>query len=189
MKVKVLSLTEYIDQRALLFGVVTWLFSFGYQLAFYAYYQFFGSSLLTTHRNVFSYYSGMIGDGVILPILNVVLFLLLKEIGAKVTTRKFIFFLSLGLIVTIFIHLGQATLALTNWAMPAPFHWSGIGRFHFFFMWWEFAFLFFSLGEIIKNITSIAGDRKSATLFGLSWLGTGMFLVSFVIDYLKILRI
>lgn len=186
MKSKVTYIASRIDRQALLFGVATWVLSFGYQLAFYSYYLYSASPLLAD-RNVFSYYSGVIGDGLILPTLNVLVFLLLKDIGARLSLKKFMIFLGLGVSVTVAIHLIQGTLALTNWAMPFPFQWSGIGRFHFFYMWWEFSFLFFAMSEIIRNWRSVTTNAWHFSLFGLSWLGVGAFIASFIVDYTSIL--
>lgn len=186
MKAKVEAVIERIDQQALWFGVTTWLLSFGYQLAFFSYYRFFENPILSSGRNVFSYYSGVVGDGIILPMVNILIFLLLKDIGAHLSMRKFLSFLGLGLLLTVAIHLFQATSNLTNWAMPEPFVWSGIGRFHFFFMWWEFSFLFFALSEVMRNWRDVTTNAWHFTLLGLTWLGIGAFVASFIIDYAPI---
>lgn len=172
--------------QAISFGALTWLSAFGYQIFFYYYYLFQGSSL-ASEKNVFSYYSGIIGDGMIVPSLNILTYLLLHSLRVTVNRRKIAFFAALGLGITILVHLAQASLALTNWSMPAPFVWSSMGKFHFFFMWFEFSFLFFALYEVVIRLGEVRGSRAKTKLFVLSLLLVALFLALFAYDYAQIL--
>lgn len=185
--IKLPAVTFRIPRQVWYFGALTWLLSFGYQAAFYGFYRATGSEFLQGQRDVWSYYSGIIGDGVFVPLINMFVLLLLRELKPTVTLGKIVSFFLLGLITTLAIHYVQASFALTNWAMPRPFFWSGVGRFHFLFMWTEFSFLFFTLGEVVRHLNRIYNDRRELELLGGTWASIALFLATFVIDYAHIL--
>lgn len=168
--------------QAISFGALTWLAAFGYQIFFYYYYLLQGSSLVT-ERNVFSYYSGIIGDGMVVPALNILTYLLLKSLRVSVNLRRIVIFSLLGIGVTLLVYLAQASLALTNWSMPTPYVWSGMGKAHFLFMWFEFSFLFFTLYEVTSRLGEVRGSRSQIRLFLLSLLLVALFLALFAYDY------
>ncbi len=170
----------------LVVAVLTWLGAFGYQLAFYGYYRLIGDGFLH-YKTVFDYLSGLVGDGIILPILNVLVYLLLREMKVKLTWGKVGIFLVAGLVTTVLVHYTQASNDMVNWAMPEPFFWSGVGRFHFFFMWFEFSLLFLTLIETIRRTSEVYRSYRKGGLFALSWLSIGLFLLTFVMDYTNVI--
>lgn len=172
--------------QALTFGALTWLAAFGYQIVFYYYYLLAGSKL-ADERNVFSYYSGIVGDGMIVPTLNVLTYLLLHSLRITINLRKVALFAALGLGTTLLAYLAQANLALTNWSMPTPFVWSGMGKFHFFFMWFEFSFLFMALYEVVIRLGEVREKASEWRLFLLSVILVALFLALFAYDYAQIL--
>lgn len=182
------STLKHMDRQALLVGFFTWLMLFGYQLVFYTYYRHTENPVLDDSRNVFSYYSGVLGDGVILPILNILVFVLLRSLGVRVYFRKLFFFLGLGLGATLMAHFLQASLSLTNWSMPSPFNWSGLGKFHFFSMWGELSFLFLALFEVSARWRSFLTYSWQTWALGLIWLSLWAFLLTFIIDYYALVR-
>lgn len=183
---KLNSVVKHIDRNSLYFGLLTWLMLFGYQLVFYSYYRYTESPLLSGQRNVFSYYSGILGDGLILPILNILVFVLLRSLGVRLQVVKLVFFLALGLGATVTFHFLQASLSLTNWSMPEPFNWSGLGKFHFFSMWGEFSFLFLALFEVSARWRSFLTYSWQTWALGLIWLSLWAFLLTFIIDYYEL---
>lgn len=180
---------KQVDRNALYFGLLTWLMLFGYQIVFYSYYRHVESPLLTGQRNVFSYYSGILGDGLILPVLNILVFILLRSLGVRLHLKKLMFFLGLGLGATVATHFLQASLSLTNWSMPEPFNWSGLGKFHFFSMWGEFSFLFLSLFEVSARWRAFLINSWQTWVLGVIWLTLWAFLMTFVIDYQALVRL
>lgn len=180
-------MTSFITNPTMLFGVLTWLLAFGYQVSFYVLYRLQGSEFLVGQRTVWSYYSGIIGDGVVVPLINMAAFLLLRELKATLNLKKSMLLLSIGFAVTVAIHYTQATLGLTNWAMPEPFFWSGVGRFHFLFMWVEFSFLFWAFYESVRHLKQIYSRDRDLLMLGAAWLAIGLFLLTFVIDYAHLL--
>ena len=108
-------------------AAVSWLFLFGYQWAFYFGYH---GHLHT----VFAYYSGVLGDGILIPGVNVSAFVLLRQLAPGIPWRRLPVYLMLGFATATAAFLVQARLDLVNWSMPIAFHWNDIGQFHFFVM-------------------------------------------------------
>ena len=184
---KIIAILTVFGGQALAMGVLTWVFSFGYQLFFYWYYAHYSPGVITHYSTVFSYYSGIIGDGLLIPLLNFLVFLFLKRLGTSANTNRASLAITLGLLLTIVAYTTQATLALTNWSMPEPFHWSAVGRFHFFFMWSESSFLIYVLIEAIRSYKQLLADKIVLGIFGLAILDLLAFGATFLADYLKIL--
>src|SRR3954471_2819571 len=108
--------------------VISWALLFGYQWPFYTRYH--GSE-----PTVFSYLSGVIGDGVLLPIANLGAFLVMRQLFQNIRWERLPLYAALGLITTIAAFLAQAGLGVINWSMPAPYVWSVVGRVHFIVFW------------------------------------------------------
>lgn len=178
--------TVRVDRLVLMTGVVTWLLCFGYQLVFYWFYQLNGSYLIHHYDTVLSYYSGVIGDGVIVPVVNIVVVMLLREVKVKVISTRVAIAVGLGLVLTVLAHWAQANFDLTNWSMPTPYHWSLVGRFHFGFMWAESSLLIFTFIETVTSSNKLRRARP-ALLYSLAWLGLAAFAATFLADYLKVL--
>lgn len=183
MKEIVFEILDLPVRKIALVAASTWLAAFGYQLAFYSYYHAVGSGLITSERTVFSYISGIVGDGVILPILNVVIYILLLQIRVVLTIRKLLSAAAVGFTLTALFHIAQATLNITNWSMPQAYVWSAMGRFHFLFMWAEFSFLALTLYEVLANLGEIESRPWTRLLFSMALAAVAAFLLTFWLDY------
>jgi len=186
---KVSTVLHNTFRQAMFAGVLTWLLAFGYQLVFYFYYENFEHGLIATKETVFSYYSGWIGDGLLVPLTNVLVFLLIKRLEFRTNNKHVGLALLFGLSFTLMAHYLQAALALTNWSMPVSFHWSGVGIFHFFFMWAETSFLFYALMLCVYRYRKLRGDAEARMYLGLSILSLLAFAGTFWADYLKVVRL
>jgi hypothetical protein len=170
-------------------GILTWLLSFGYQLVFYFFYENTDRTLIYSKETVFSYNSGLLGDGILVPLVNIMAFLLIKRLEFR-ANRKYLFLaLFFGLSFTLVAHYLQASLALTNWSMPVPYHWSGVGRFHFFFMWSETSFLFYALILSVYKRRRLFFDSEARLYLGLCVLALLAFAGTFLADYFRVVRL
>jgi hypothetical protein len=176
-------------RQSIFVGLLTWLLAFGYQLIFYFYYEILDRSIIQGKETVFSYHSGMEGDGILVPLTNVLVFLLVKRLEFR-TTRKYLYLaLLFGLSFTLAAHYLQASLDLTNWSMPTAFRWSGVGRFHFFFMWAETSYLFYALILSIYKYKKLLLYRDARMYLALSVLSLLAFGGTFLADYLGVLKL
>ncbi len=153
------------------------------QFAYYFYKKRCDPNAFKFERTLLNYYTGYIGDGMILPVLNVLIYLLLVSINFKPGALLVIFSLAIGVLTDIVIHYFQGKKALTNWSMSKPFKWNFAGYWHMVSFPVQIAYisLFFitlvsDFQQIIKNPASI--------LFVLGAFGLMAFFVFlFIIDY------
>jgi hypothetical protein len=159
-------------------AAVSWLLLFGYQWAFFLVYR---GHLHT----VFAYYSGVLGDGILIPAVNVSAFVLLRQLAPGIPWNRLPIYLLLGFATATAAFLMQARLGLVNWSMPIAFHWSDIGQFHFFVMATEVAYLYLVLASAINNWSQVLQDSVALKAFAAGWLGLAMFAASLAADYLR----
>jgi hypothetical protein len=168
-------------ERALLPVVpaaISWSMLFGYQWAFYFAYH----GHLPT---VFSYYSGVFGDGILIPAVNVAGFVLLRQLAPGIPWRRLPVYILLGIATATAAFLMQAQLDLVNWSMPTPFQWSDVGQFHFFVMTAEVTYLYIVLATAINNWTALKSDSNAWRSFAVGWMGLALFGASLAADYIR----
>jgi hypothetical protein len=141
---------------------------FGYQWAFFVDYH-------GGQRTVFSYLSGVIGDGVLIPVANIGAFLVLRQMWPYMRWRRLPLYLALGFITAFGAFLAQAGLGIVNWSMPAPYVWSAVGQFHFFVMWSELAFLYVAFAVALNNWDALRADSLAWRSFCFGWLALALF--------------
>ncbi len=166
-----------------IFGV-TFFFSFGVQFGFYLWYKKHHEKFLTENQHVLQYWSGILGDGVFVPVINIFAVLTLRQIGYfEFTARVLGLSLFGGFLITLFFHFGQQYFKLTNWTMPKVGEWNHLGLYHAIFMFFESSFLVFTLISFINylNINGSGVIFNSPIKYGLLMLF--VFFVSFVHDY------
>lgn len=172
-----------IFELALVF-VITFLFSFGVQFGFYLWYKKHHERFLTKNQYVLQYWSGILGDGVFVPLINVFAVLTLYQIGIpEITTRILIVSLTSGFLITWAFHFGQEYFKLTNWTMPKVGEWNNLGLYHAIFMFFESSFLVFTLVSFL-DYTYFNGPSiiyNSPIKYG--FLVLFIFACSFVHDY------
>jgi len=104
--------------------------------------------LIHEYRSTLSYTSAVVGDGVLIPLVNVFMTSQLvawrrrpslTEVGSAVLA---------GGLLTGVAHLYQAVNDLRNWTMTAPFEWSAMGYYHAAFMWAELSCVLFFWGQV-----------------------------------------
>jgi len=149
-------------------AILSWLLLFGYQWAFFLHYH-------GLQRTVFSYLSGVIGDGVLIPIANVGAFLVLREMSPYIRWRRVPLYISLGFITAFACFLAQGGLQIVNWSMPSPFVWSPVGQFHFFVMWSELSFLYIAMAVSVNNWRALRTDRLAWRSYLIGWAALGLF--------------
>jgi hypothetical protein len=162
----------------LLPALLSWTLLFGYQWAFYVAYR---GGLHT----VFWYFSGVFGDGLFIPALNLSGVVLMRRLKLWIPWRRLPLYALLGFATAATAFLGQAGLDLVNWSMPTSFHWSPVGQFHFFVMWGEMAFLYLVLATAVNNWSRLRHDAVGWRAFWCSWLGVALFAASLAIDYAR----
>ncbi len=162
----------------LLAAAISWAFLFGYQWAFY--YSYRGGQ-----HTVFWYFSGVLGDGLFIPALNVAGVAMLRRLKPCIAWGRLPLYALLGLATATAAFLAQAGLDLVNWSMPISYRWSPIGQFHFLVMWAEMTFLYLVLATATNNWARLCQDAIGWRSFMVGWLGVALFATTVAIDYAR----
>lgn len=196
MKKRILKLRqEYIPARTevisyvrekyivLVAGIATFFFGFFAGAILNLYLLSIRSPLVLNFRASLSYKSSIFGDGILLPIVNMVIvdFILRNiEFLDRKTVYKALFF---GFLITLYFHINQAVVGIINWAMPSPWHWNLLGVFHAMYM--------FSATSLISLFYIIVYRyvKTNKTLPKAAWVVTAgaiIFLILLRMDYIAI---
>jgi hypothetical protein len=158
-------------------AVVSWALLFGYQWAFSLTYK-------GNQHTVFSYYSGVLGDGLFIPAVNVAGFIVLRQLAPGIPWRRLPLYVVLGLATAITAFLVQAQLDLVNWSMPIPFKWSDVGQFHFLVMWAELSYLYLVLATAVNNWSRLRRDGAGLRSFLSGLACVALFAATLAADYI-----
>ncbi len=133
------------DQQALSLGVflTTFFFAFAIPAAASVYLHWLEDPLVEVYRSTLSYTSALVGDAILIPLLNVFIFQQLRTWNVRIKAGDVIGALTVGALLTLGVHLYQGQNELLNWTMPEPFVWTVIGYLHAFFMAAELALVLF----------------------------------------------
>ncbi len=139
-------------------GLATFFFGFGAGAILNLYLISIKSPLVANLRSSLSFKSSIYGDGILLPIVNMVMVAFLYK------KREFVHKYSLragflgGFVITAYFHIIQALQGLVNWTMPTPWHWNILGFWHALYM--------FSVASLITLffVVSVLSFRKQKKL-------------------------
>ena len=141
-----------VEQRPwLLLAIVfatTLFFGFLVQALGNVYLRWRADPLVTEYRTTLQYTSAVIGDGLLIPMVNVFITSQLALWRRRPGVSEIALSVLAGGIVTALVHLYQGMNALINWTMAAPFEWTTLGWYHAVFMWAEISFVLFFWGQV-----------------------------------------
>lgn len=138
------------------------------------------SPLVTTFRASLTYISAIIGDGIILPIVNMIIASFLLVNKKQVTKNIFHMALVFGLGITLYFHITQAMTGLVNWTMPTPWHWNILGVWHAGYMFSVSSLISCFYLVVIKMTKQKMSVVKEVILVT---VGIALFLVLLRLDY------
>jgi hypothetical protein len=104
--------------------------------------------IAANYRTTLSYTSALIGDAVLIPLVNVLIVSQLLTWRRRPRPHEITWAVLGSAIITGFLHLYQAANALLNWTMVQPYRWSGIGYEHAAFMFAEISLVLFFWGQV-----------------------------------------
>ena len=141
-----------VEQRPwLLLGIVfmaTVFFGFLVQALGNLYLRYTDDPIVTHYRTTLSYTSAVVGDGLLIPMVNVFMTSQLAFWRRRPGLSEIALSVLGGALVTGFVHVYQAVNDLRNWTMTAPFEWTPLGYYHAAFMWTEISFVLFFWGQV-----------------------------------------
>ena len=135
-------------------GLATFFFGFGAAAVLNLYLLVIHSKLVLQFRSSLNYISSILGDGIILPIINMLVVSFLLKNRQIINKLSIALTLISGLTITLYFNIVQAAEGLINWSMPTPWHWNFLGIWHALYM--------FSVASLLSlfYITLILYARK-----------------------------
>lgn len=161
---------------------VTFFFGFITQAAGSLYLFQIGDPIVSQYRTTLSYTSALIGDAILLPLVNVFMTSQLWEWRRVPRATEVIAAMSSALVLTLAVHIYQAANALLNWTMLEPYSWTAFGYVHAAFMFAEISFVLFFWGQV-----ALVGREQPRAIFSqrilLAFLCSLVFLRLLLGDY------
>ncbi len=113
---------------------ISFVWNYLVQLGYYVWEKRKNPHAFSGQRTLLQYYTGYLGDGVIVPIINILIYYIIVRLGEGLEgiggLEGLGIMLALALVVDFGIHYLQGNLKLTNWSMPKPFVWNFAGHWH-----------------------------------------------------------
>ncbi len=162
--------------------LATAFFGFVVQAGLNVYLNWRGDPLVHEYRSTLSYTSAIVGDGVLIPLVNVFMTSQLVVWRRRPHPSEVAFSVLGGALITGLVHLYQAVNDLRNWTMTAPFDWTPLGYYHAVFMWAEISCVLFFWGQV----GLVARDNPRAILthrIAFAFLCGALFLRLLFADY------
>jgi len=175
--------SQIYRKAVILTGLATFFFGFGAGALLNWYLIIIHDPLVLEFRSTLNYSSAIIGDGLILPITNMLMVAFLLRRKKYFNEKLGVFGLLGGLVITAYFHITQAMLGIVNWTMPTPWHWNILGVWHFFYMLSVTTLITTFYLVLFKVIRKEKRIPKSGLLVS---LGILFFLVLLKFDYINI---
>jgi hypothetical protein len=126
-------------RRSLAIFGLTGVAAFGVNAAGHAWMLWRGHPLVRQYRATLAYRSALIGDSLLLPLVNVLLDRQLDAWGDGLRPgclrwSRLARALLVGTGLTALLHGYQGAQKLTNWTMPRPWRWNALGYYHAVYM-------------------------------------------------------
>lgn len=100
------------------------------QLGYYLYCKQKDPKAFTGQKTLLDYYTGYIGDGIIVPLINTLIYILILNSSFRPSFLTILSAIAIGLGLDILAHYVQGRFKLVNWSMPRPFNWNFAGKWH-----------------------------------------------------------
>lgn len=170
-------------QIVALVGFLTFFFGFAAGAILNLYLIAINHPLVHQFRSALTYKSAIFGDGILLPILNMIAAAFILKNWDEVSIRMRQIALGMGLIVTIYFHINQAMEGIVNWAMPKPWHWNILGVWHMLYMLFVASLLSLFYLTVIKYVKE---EREMPVAAIIVTGGIFFFFVLLRLDYIAI---
>ncbi len=99
--------------------------------------------IIKQHKPTLAFASAWIGDGILLPIINMLMVIAFRRWDTRPGRRHTAVALVSGMALMGVFQVVQALQGMTNYTMPTPWRWTWLGYYHMLYMGSQFAFMFF----------------------------------------------
>ncbi len=163
-----------------LMGFATFLFGFGAPAVLNLILFAIKSPLVLNFRSSLNFVSAILGDGIILPVTNMLITVFIFSNCKLINRLILIAALISGLGITFYFHITQAFAGLVNWAMPQPWQWNFLGIWHALYMFSVTSLISFYFLLLIKKVSKERIFPKQAIFI---ILGLILFIILLKLDY------
>ncbi len=120
------------------------------------------NDLIKKHRPTLTFRSAIFGDGLILPVVNMLMMNSLKKWQPKLTARTALAPMLGGSGVALLFHIAQGKNGMVNWTMTRPWRWNLLGYYHFIYMATQFSYMLLYLTQLAGRwrTEEINGEQK-----------------------------
>jgi len=122
--------------------VISLVFNWFIQLFYYMYEIRINPDAFAGVKTLFDYQTGIIGDVLLLPIINMLILFVFLNLPKEVKKLPILGISVVGALGDFFMHYMQGHLKLTNWSMPIPFHWNFVTYWHMVSLFFQLSFIF-----------------------------------------------
>jgi len=129
---------------------LTLLFGFVTQAAGSLYLRWTADPISLHYRTTLSYTSAIVGDALLLPIVNLFIVSQLAVWRRRPHIAEVTGAVLLGAVLTLAVHLYQATPRPTQLTMTQPYSWTPLGYVHAAFMFSEISLVLFFWGQVAQ---------------------------------------
>lgn len=164
-------------------GLATFFFGFGAAALLNLYLISVHSPLVATLRSSLSFKSSIYGDGILLPIVNMIMVAFLYKKKEFVSRKTAAAGFAGGLVITAYFHITQALEGLVNWTMPTPWHWNVLGLWHALYMFSVTSLI--TLFYIVSSLSIRKSKKVSKEIYFVT-LGIIVFLLLLKFDYVNV---
>lgn len=137
--------------------------------------------LIKKHRPTLTFRSAIIGDGVILPIVNVLMMRSLVRWRPRLGGRGAAIAIPGGSGISLAFHIAQGSQGMVNWTMTRPWKWNLLGYYHFVYMATQFSYMTLYVVEFVKRLRRSEIDtsqKRDAALIGANMALFGVLLAT-----------
>lgn len=173
---------EIADQVVGFVGFATFFFGFGAGAVLNLYLLAIGHPLVHQFRGALTYKSAIFGDGILLPLINMLAASFILKNWKYATPRILQGSLVIGIWITAYFHIEQARNGVVNWAMPEPWHWNALGVWHAIYMFCVATLL--SLFYLL--VLKVGREKEALRQALLVTAGIILFFVLLRLDYISI---
>lgn len=139
--------------------------------------------LIKKHRATLSFRSAIIGDGVILPIVNVLMMRSFVRWNPRLGGAPSAAAIPAGPAISLLFHLAQGSQGMVNWTMTRPWRWNLLGYYHFVYMATQFSYMALYVGELLKRWRSGEVDKSQKRDLAIISANMALFGVLLATDY------
>jgi hypothetical protein len=108
--------------------------------------------LIKKHRPTLTFRSAIIGDGVILPIVNVLMMRSFVRWKPNLVRTSAVIAIPGGSGISLAFHVVQGSQGMVNWTMTRPWRWNLLGYYHFVYMATQFSYMTLYVAEFVKRL-------------------------------------